>query len=63
MAKIVGGGGGGKPSLAMGGGTDPTKIQDALARGLELVKEMFKKPEKLSNQDKLKKYIKNRHRI
>jgi alanyl-tRNA synthetase len=39
MSKIVGGGGGGKPALAMGGGTDPTRIQDALARGLELVKE------------------------
>ena len=41
MSKIVGGGGGGKPALAMGGGTDPTRIQDALARGLELVKEML----------------------
>jgi alanyl-tRNA synthetase len=39
MSKIVSGGGGGKPALAMGGGTDPTRIQDALARGLELVKE------------------------
>jgi alanyl-tRNA synthetase len=38
MSKIVGGGGGGKPALAMGGGTDPTRIQDALTRGLELVK-------------------------
>ena len=38
MSKVVGGGGGGKPALAMGGGTDPTKIQDALSRGLELVK-------------------------
>ena len=42
MSKIVGGGGGGKPSFAMGGGTDPTRIQDALARGLELVKEACK---------------------
>ena len=41
MSKIVSGGGGGKPALAMGGGTDPTRIQDALARGLELVKEML----------------------
>ena len=39
MSKIVSGGGGGKPALAMGGGTDPTRIQDALASGLELVKE------------------------
>lgn len=42
MSKIVGGGGGGKPALAMGGGTDPTRIQDALSRGLELVKEACK---------------------
>ena len=42
MSKIVSGGGGGKPSLAMGGGTDPTKVQEALARGLELVKEACK---------------------
>lgn len=38
MSKIVGGGGGGKPGLAMGGGTDPSKIEEALALGLELVK-------------------------
>ncbi len=42
VAKIVGGGGGGKPSLAMGGGTDSARIQDVLARGLELVKEKCK---------------------
>ncbi|MDD4749873.1 MAG: DHHA1 domain-containing protein, partial [Methanosarcinaceae archaeon] len=39
MSKLVGGGGGGKPALAMGGGTDPTKINEALNCGLELVKE------------------------
>jgi len=42
MSKLVSGGGGGKPALAMGGGTDPSRIQDALARGLELVKEACK---------------------
>jgi len=42
VAKIVGGDGGGKPALAMGGGTDSTRIQDVLARGLELVKEKCK---------------------
>jgi len=42
VSKIVGGGGGGKPSLAMGGGTDSARIQDVLARGLELVKEKCK---------------------
>ena len=41
MSKVVGGGGGGKPTLAMGGGTDPTRIQDALANGIELIKEML----------------------
>jgi alanyl-tRNA synthetase len=30
-AKVLGGGGGGKPDLAQGGGTDPAKIDDALA--------------------------------
>jgi alanyl-tRNA synthetase len=43
MSKIVSGGGGGKPSLAMGGGTDPTRIQDALSRGLGVMNEMCKK--------------------
>jgi alanyl-tRNA synthetase len=49
ISKIVGGGGGGKPALAMGGGTDPAKIQEALSRGLELVKESsrIRKPEKI----------------
>jgi alanyl-tRNA synthetase len=41
MSKIVSGGGGGKPSLAMGGGTDPTRIQESLACGIELVKEIL----------------------
>ena len=35
----LGGGGGGKPALAMGGGTDSSRIPDALVHGLELVKE------------------------
>jgi alanyl-tRNA synthetase len=50
ISKFVGGGGGGKPALSMGGGTDPTKIQEALSRGLELVEESSKKvrkPEKV----------------
>jgi len=42
MSMIVGGGGGGKPTFAMGGGLDLTRIQDALARGLELVKNACK---------------------
>jgi alanyl-tRNA synthetase len=41
MSKFVGGGGGGKPSLAMGGGTDPTRVQESLKHGIELVKEVL----------------------
>ncbi|MFZ3058934.1 MAG: alanine--tRNA ligase [Candidatus Methanoperedens sp.] len=39
MSKLVGGGGGGKPGIAQGGGTDVTRIEEALARGVEMVKE------------------------
>jgi alanyl-tRNA synthetase len=38
MSKVVSGGGGGKPSLAMGGGTDASRIQESLKHGIELVK-------------------------
>ena len=38
MSKIVGGGGGGKPGIAQGGGTDATRIEEALERGVEMVK-------------------------
>jgi alanyl-tRNA synthetase len=31
-AKVLGGGGGGKPDVAQGGGADPTKVADALTR-------------------------------
>jgi alanyl-tRNA synthetase len=31
IAKICGGGGGGRPNLAQAGGRDPSKLQDALA--------------------------------
>ena len=37
IAPIVGGKGGGRPELAQAGGTDPSKIGDALARAIELV--------------------------
>ncbi|NLI61965.1 MAG: alanine--tRNA ligase [Methanosarcinaceae archaeon] len=40
MSKIVGGGGGGKPDLALGGGPDVSKINDAKEAGIELVKRM-----------------------
>jgi alanyl-tRNA synthetase len=39
MSHIVGGGGGGRPDMAQGGGVDPSKIDDALNSGTELVKE------------------------
>ena len=38
MAELVGGKGGGKPDLAQAGGTDPSKIPQALERLYELVK-------------------------
>ncbi len=37
LAPILGGKGGGRPDMAQAGGTDPSKIPDALARALELV--------------------------
>ncbi len=39
ISKLVGGGGGGRPGMAQGGGTDTGKIDDALRRGVELVRE------------------------
>jgi alanyl-tRNA synthetase len=39
MSKLVGGGGGGKPSIAQGGGTDVTRIEEALEKGVEMVRE------------------------
>lgn len=38
VAKIVGGGGGGRPNLAQAGGKDPNKLQDALAIVPDLVR-------------------------
>jgi alanyl-tRNA synthetase len=37
IAPIVGGKGGGRPELAQAGGSDPSKIDEALARAVELV--------------------------
>ena len=39
MSKIVGGGGGGKPMIAQGGGTDARKIGEALEKGVQMVRE------------------------
>jgi alanyl-tRNA synthetase len=37
IAPIVGGGGGGRPTMARAGGKDPEKLSDALARARELI--------------------------
>ncbi len=39
MSKLVGGGGGGKPGIAQGGGTDVARIEEALEKGVEMVRE------------------------
>ena len=38
VAPIVGGGGGGRPDMAQAGGKDPAKIDEALARAVEVAK-------------------------
>jgi alanyl-tRNA synthetase len=38
VAKIVGGGGGGRPDMAQAGGKDPSKLDQALAAAKELIK-------------------------
>jgi alanyl-tRNA synthetase len=37
IAPIVGGGGGGRPTMARAGGKDPSKLPDAIARARELL--------------------------
>ncbi|MCD4789786.1 MAG: hypothetical protein K8R37_07265, partial [Bacteroidales bacterium] len=39
MSRVVGGGGGGRPEMAQGGGPDAGKIDEALQRGLEVLRE------------------------
>ena len=39
VAKVVGGGGGGKPTLAQAGGKDPTRLTEALAQVKQAVAE------------------------
>lgn len=39
VAKICGGGGGGRPNLAQAGGRDPSRVDDALAKARSLVEE------------------------
>ena len=43
VAKIAGGGGGGRPDSATAGGKDPTKLEEALEAVNNIVFEMIKK--------------------
>ncbi len=43
IAPIVDGGGGGRPQMAQAGGTNPSKIQEALAKAAEIIKEKLAK--------------------
>jgi alanyl-tRNA synthetase len=43
VARVVGGGGGGRPSLAQAGGRDLSKLREALAQVGDLVAEQLKK--------------------
>jgi len=38
VAKVAGGGGGGKPEFAQAGGKDPSKVDEALAKAAELIR-------------------------
>ena len=40
VAKIAGGGGGGKPEFAQAGGKDASKVDEALAKAVELIREI-----------------------
>jgi alanyl-tRNA synthetase len=41
MAQLVGGGGGGKPTLAQAGGRDPARLDDALGQAPRMLEEML----------------------
>jgi alanyl-tRNA synthetase len=43
IAKVVGGGGGGKPTMAQAGGKDPGKLPEALALATKLAREQLQK--------------------
>ena len=43
VAKIAGGGGGGRPDMAQAGGKNPDKIEDALSAAKEILREQLKK--------------------
>jgi alanyl-tRNA synthetase len=41
MARIVGGGGGGKPTMAQAGGRDPSRLKEALSQAPRMLEEMI----------------------
>jgi alanyl-tRNA synthetase len=41
IARIVGGGGGGRPTLAQAGGRDPSRLDDALRQASRMLEEMI----------------------
>jgi alanyl-tRNA synthetase len=41
MARVVGGGGGGKPTLAQAGGRDPGRLEEALSQAPRMLEEMI----------------------
>jgi alanyl-tRNA synthetase len=41
IAKLVGGGGGGKPQMAQAGGRDVSKMNEALEKSIEILKEQL----------------------
>jgi alanyl-tRNA synthetase len=42
VAKIAGGGGGGRPDMAQAGGKDPSKLQEALRHTINVVQNQVK---------------------
>ncbi len=42
LAKIVGGGGGGRPNMAQAGGKDPSKVEEAVRQASEILQEQLK---------------------
>ncbi len=43
ISKIVGGGGGGRKDMAQAGGKDPSKLEEAVKRGVEIAESMIRK--------------------
>ncbi len=42
VAKIAGGGGGGRPNMAQAGGKNPAKVDEALAKSLYFVRRLVR---------------------